>query len=68
MLDPHIASFANRGANDALRAMLEQRGTPLGNLDTLIAAHAVATGGTLVSNDRALSRTPGLRVEDGSVG
>ena len=51
-----------------LRAMLEQQGTPLGNLDTLIAAHAIATGSVLVSNDKALSRTPGLRVEDWSVG
>jgi tRNA(fMet)-specific endonuclease VapC len=56
------------GAYGPLRAMLEQQGTPLGNLDTLIAAHAVATGSVLVSNDKALSRTPGLRVEDWSVG
>jgi tRNA(fMet)-specific endonuclease VapC len=47
-----------------LRAGLEARGSPLGNLDTLIAAHALASGCVLVSNDKALARVPGLLVED----
>jgi tRNA(fMet)-specific endonuclease VapC len=36
----------------------------MGNMDTLIAAHALAAGATLVSNDRAFKRVAGLRVED----
>lgn len=47
-----------------LRADLEARGTPLGNLDTLIAAHAIATGATLVTHDKAFRQVPGLRLED----
>jgi tRNA(fMet)-specific endonuclease VapC len=51
-----------------LRAELERRGTPLGNLDTLIAAHALASDCTLVSNDQAFARVPpGLRWEDWTV-
>ncbi len=53
-------------AYGTLRASLEERGSPLGNLDMLIAAHAIATGSTLVTNDKALLRTPGLQVEDWS--
>lgn len=47
-----------------LRARLEAAGTPLGNLDTLIAAHALAIGATLVTNDQAFARVPALVVED----
>lgn len=47
-----------------LRAELEAAGTPLGGMDTLIAAHALAIGATLVTNDRAFRRVPGLIVED----
>ena len=50
-----------------LRADLERRGTPLGNLDTLIAAHALVRGCTLVSNDQAFARVPGLGWEDWTV-
>lgn len=55
-------------AYGTLRARLESQRTPLGNLDTLIAAHAIACGCVLVSNDKALARVPELRVEDWSVG
>lgn len=51
-----------------LRAALERAGTPLGNLDVLIAAHALAVGAVLVSNDQAFRRVPGLQVVDWSVG
>ena len=44
-------------AYGGLRATLERQGTPLGNLDTLIAAHAIATGSILVTNDKALVPT-----------
>lgn len=47
-----------------LRADLEAQGTPLGNMDTLIAAHALAAGCILASNDKAFVRVPGLAVED----
>ncbi|MDF2530304.1 MAG: vapC2 [Gammaproteobacteria bacterium] len=36
-----------------LRTQAEADGTPLGAMDMLIAAHAVATGCTLVTNDQA---------------
>lgn len=44
----------------ALRAAQEGAGRPLGNLDTLIAAHALAAGAVLVSSDAAFARVPGL--------
>ncbi len=47
-----------------IRAELENRGTPIGSLDTLIAGHAVSMGVTLVTNnEREFSRVPGLVVE-----
>ena len=51
-------------AYGALRARLEGEGIPLGALDTLIAAHAMAEDAILVTRDKALVRTPGLTVED----
>ena len=48
-----------------LRALLEQRGTPIGPLDILIAAHALSTGRILAThNSREFRRVPGLKVED----
>ena len=47
-----------------LRANLEAGGRPIGSMDTLIAAHALAVGATLVSHDRTFKRISGLRVED----
>jgi len=45
-----------------LRVALERNGTPIGPLDTLIAAHALAVGATLVTgNLREFKRVPGLR-------
>ncbi len=46
-----------------IRADLERNGTPIGPLDTLIAAHAVALEATVVTkNERAFRRVPGLRL------
>ena len=46
-----------------IRAQLEASGTPIGPLDTQIAAHALALGVTLVSNNtREFSRVPGLQL------
>ena len=48
-----------------LRATLEAAGTPIGPLDSQIAAHALALDVTLVShNSREFNRVPGLRLED----
>ncbi len=48
-----------------LRACLERRGTPIGSMDMLIAAHALALNTTLVTNnEREFARVPGLRTEN----
>lgn len=49
----------------ALRADLERSGTPIGPLDTIIAAHALALGCVLVtSNMKEFRRVARLRCED----
>jgi tRNA(fMet)-specific endonuclease VapC len=45
-----------------LRAELEHEGRPMGNLDMMIAAHALALGTVLVSS--VFRRVKGLKVED----
>jgi len=47
-----------------LRANLERTGQPIGNLDLMIAAHALALGAILVSNDRAFARIKKLKTEN----
>ena len=47
-----------------IRASLETKGVVLGSFDLLIAAHALHARATLVTNDKAFSRVPGLVVED----
>lgn len=48
-----------------LRARLEKAGTPIGTVDTFIAAHALALDCVLVTdNEREFGRVPGLRVEN----
>src|SRR5437763_1670978 len=48
-----------------IRARLERSGTPIGPLDTLIAAQAIARRLTLVSNnEREFRRVAGLQVEN----
>lgn len=44
-----------------LRATQEATGKILGNLDLLIAAHAVATSAVLVTNDKAFSQVEALK-------
>jgi tRNA(fMet)-specific endonuclease VapC len=48
-----------------IRAQLEKRGTSIGPLDTLIAAHALSLDLTLVTNNvREFERVPDLEVEN----
>jgi tRNA(fMet)-specific endonuclease VapC len=48
-----------------LRSRLERAGQPMGAMDLLIAAHALALDCVLVTNDRrAFDRIPHLRVEN----
>ena len=48
-----------------IRAALEAGGKPIGNLDVLIAAHAVACGAVLVTNNTLhVSQVSGLRIEN----
>jgi tRNA(fMet)-specific endonuclease VapC len=52
-------------SSGALRAQFQARGQPIGALDTLIAAHALAVGATLVTNNLAeFDRVPGLACEN----
>jgi tRNA(fMet)-specific endonuclease VapC len=47
-----------------LRAELEDAGTPMGNLDMMIAAQALATGTALVTHDRVFRYVKQLKIED----
>src|ERR1019366_3168627 len=47
-----------------LRATLEREGQPMGNLDAMIAAHALALDAVLVTNDHAFARIKKLRLAD----
>ena len=48
-----------------LRAHLERQGTPIGDFDSLIAAHALARELILVTNNlREFDRVPGLQTEN----
>lgn len=48
-----------------IRVRLEKKGRPIGGNDLFIAAHAIALGCTLVSdNEREFSQVPGLRIEN----
>jgi tRNA(fMet)-specific endonuclease VapC len=47
-----------------IRVALERSGTPIGNMDLLIASHAAAEGCTVVTNNiKHFTRVPGLKVE-----
>jgi len=48
-----------------IRAELERKGTPIGGMDLMIAAHALALGATLVSNNlKEFRRVSGLTTEN----
>ncbi len=67
-LSPLVVADYGRDAATAygeLRAALAKKGTPIGPLDTQIAAHALALGVILVSNNlREFKRVPKLRLEN----
>ena len=47
-----------------IRSELERSGKPIGNMDLLIASHAVSRGMTVVTNNlKHFSKVPGLNVE-----
>ena len=67
LMDEFLASIQvlpwSRDEADAygrVRAALENRGMSLGNMDMMIAAHAIATGAVLVTNDKAFAQVDGL--------
>lgn len=72
LLDEFLLDFnvSDYGAHAALlygdlRADLEKRGQPIGPMDMMIAAHALALDATLVThNSREFARVKGLRLED----
>lgn len=48
-----------------IRIQLESRGTPIGPLDTLIAAHTLSLAATIVTNNvREFERVDGLAIEN----
>ena len=71
-LEGFLARFEERDFDEraaraygVIRAGLEAQGTPIGPLDTLLAAHALSLGATMVTNNgREFSRVSGLVVEN----
>jgi tRNA(fMet)-specific endonuclease VapC len=62
-----VAPFDETAAavSGAIRARLERRGTPIGPMDFLIAAHAMSANVTLVThNTREYERLADLQLED----
>ncbi len=62
-----ILPWDTRAANKhgELRADLKARGTPIGDFDEMIAAHALAVGAVVVTdNTRHFSRVAGLVIEN----
>ncbi len=47
-----------------IRTAVERDGKPMGNLDMMIAAQALAAGVVLVTHDRVFRRVKGLGIED----
>jgi tRNA(fMet)-specific endonuclease VapC len=63
----HILDFPVAAATSfgKVRVELEKKGTPIGNYDLLIAAHALCMGLTLVTNNvKEFARIPGLNIEN----
>ena len=57
---PEVAAIYGR-----IRAALKRAGRPIGPLDMLIAAHAIACGAVLVTNsEKEFSRVPSIKIEN----
>lgn len=70
VLPLEIAHFAENAARlyGEVRANLEKAGKPIGSMDTLIGAHALSIGATLVTNNTSEFRQiKGLKVMDWTV-
>lgn len=64
-LDVAVFDQAAAWSYGRLRGQLEAKGTLIGSMDMLIAAHALSLGVRLVSNNlREFRRVPGLRLEN----
>jgi tRNA(fMet)-specific endonuclease VapC len=62
-----VVSFDARAAQRAgeLRQYLREKGTPIGDMDILIAVHALALDAAVITNNvREFERLPGLKVEN----
>ena len=62
-----ILNFNSNAANEygCIRSSLEEKGTPIGKMDMLIAAHAKSIGAVMVTNNvKEFIRVQGLEVED----
>ena len=62
-----ILSYGDEAAQyyGDLRAHLEKQGTPIGSLDMLIAAHALSTESTLITNnEKEFIRIPNLKIDN----
>jgi tRNA(fMet)-specific endonuclease VapC len=62
-----VAPFDDQAAAEfgRIASLLAERGTPIGEFDVLIAAHAVALRRTLITNNtRHFSKVPGLSMEN----
>jgi len=65
MIQPCALPLAAAEHYGLVRATLQRQGLPIGSNDLWLAAHALAEGWTLVTNNtREFSRVPGLRVEN----
>lgn len=67
LLDFIIQPFDEKAAHIAgeIRTALEKKGTPIGAMDTLIAAHAISLEVVLVTNNVGeFARVSGLKVEN----
>jgi tRNA(fMet)-specific endonuclease VapC len=67
ILPLEIANFDREVARvyGRIRVILEKKGTPIGSLDTMIGAHALAQGLTLATNNtKEFSRIKGLTIVD----
>ena len=62
-----VPSWSTRAADEysQLRTFLERQGTPIGSMDRMIAAHALAENAVLVTNNlQEFGRVPDLQLEN----